>query len=300
MTDRIVRDFNTRGRYEDGFRILQGKQEYVTYPGDSSFRVWFSDIPWQYENHYHSAVEVILTLQGQVDYEAGGQHWTVGENEVILIPPNMPHALSMGSGSKRLLFLFEPDAIFGMRDIKTYATTFNQVFLLNDGSELLAEVRAQLNRAFEAFREQDPLWNTECYSCMMLIYSLLGKRYLSSAAPRRQSESTGIDADIISGVMTYINNHYKEDVTLDEVADFAGFSRYYFSRTFKQRTGYSFKEYLCQKRIQVAMDLLTHSQMPMRDVAKESGFGSVATFNRVFRDIKGCTPTQYRAIYGSY
>lgn len=300
MTDRIVRDFNTQGRYEDGFRILQGKQEYVTYPDESSFRVWYSDIPWQYETHYHSAVEIVLTLSGEVRYEADGRNWTVGENEVILIPPGMPHALSMGPDSKRLLFLFEPDAIFNMRDIKTYMSTFSQVFLLNDGSDLQTGVRDLLNRAWDAFREQDPLWNTECYGCMMLIYTLLGKRYLSTAAPRRQSESTGMDADIITGVMTYINNHYKEDVTLDEVADFAGFSRYYFSRTFKQRTGYSFKEYLCQKRIQVAMDLLTHSQIPMRDVARESGFGSVATFNRVFREIRNCTPTQYRAIYGDY
>jgi transcriptional regulator GlxA family with amidase domain len=48
------------------------------------------------------------------------------------------------------------------------------------------------------------------------------------------------------------------------------------------------------------MDLLIRSNCSMREVAIESGFGSVATFNRVFREKKGCTPTQYRAIYGTY
>jgi AraC-like DNA-binding protein len=48
------------------------------------------------------------------------------------------------------------------------------------------------------------------------------------------------------------------------------------------------------------MDLLIRTNTPMREVAMESGFGSVATFNRVFREKKGCTPTQYRAIYGTY
>ena len=48
------------------------------------------------------------------------------------------------------------------------------------------------------------------------------------------------------------------------------------------------------------MDLLIRTDKPMKDVATESGFGSVATFNRVFREKKGCTPTQYRAIYGMY
>ena len=46
------------------------------------------------------------------------------------------------------------------------------------------------------------------------------------------------------------------------------------------------------------MDLLIRTNRSMRDVALESGFGSVATFNRVFRESKGCTPTQYRVIYG--
>ena len=107
-----------------------------------------------------------------------------------------------------------------------------------------------------------------------------------------------MDAEVVNAVMTYVNNHYREDLTLEEVAQFAGFSRYYFSRSFKKQTGYSFKEYLCQKRVQVAMDLLIRTNRSMRDVALESGFGSVATFNRVFREKKGCTPSQYRTIYG--
>ena len=55
-------------RYEDGFRVMQGKREYVTYPDDSSLRIWYSDVPWRYENHEHSAVEICLTLEGVVDY----------------------------------------------------------------------------------------------------------------------------------------------------------------------------------------------------------------------------------------
>ena len=53
-------------RYEDGFRVLQGRREYVTYLDDSSIRIWYSDIPWRYETHDHSAVEILLTLEGMV------------------------------------------------------------------------------------------------------------------------------------------------------------------------------------------------------------------------------------------
>ena len=54
-------------RYEDGFRVMQGRREFVTYSDNSSIRVWHSDVPWQYESHVHSAVEIILTLDGTVD-----------------------------------------------------------------------------------------------------------------------------------------------------------------------------------------------------------------------------------------
>ena len=55
-------------RYEDGFRVLQGRREYVTYPDNSSIRIWFSDVPWRYETHDHSAVEILLTMEGAVTY----------------------------------------------------------------------------------------------------------------------------------------------------------------------------------------------------------------------------------------
>ena len=61
----------------------------------------------------------------------------------------------------------------------------------------------------------------------------------------------------------------------------------------------SFPEYLTQKRLKAATSLLVSTSKSMQDIAQEAGFGSVATFNRVFRKSKNCTPTQFRAIYGT-
>ena len=118
MTNRIIRVPNSPGREEDGFRVLHEKQEYATYPDDSSFRLWFSNIPWRYESHYHSAVEIVLTLKGTVEYKVEGTKYSVNENDVIIIPPGMQHELSMDGQSSRYLFLFEPDVLLEMRDIK--------------------------------------------------------------------------------------------------------------------------------------------------------------------------------------
>ena len=67
---------------------------------------------------------------------------------------------------------------------------------------------------------------------------------------------------------------------------------------FKQQLGISFSEYLRRKRITMAEELLIHSRQPIQEIAMRAGFGSVATFNRVFRDAKRCTPSRFREIYG--
>ena len=301
MSQLGIREGSARAaRYEDGFRVLQGRREYVTYLDDSSIRIWYSDVPWRYETHDHSAVEVVLTIEGTVTYTVDDTVYQVRKGEVLIIPPDMPHSLSMEEGSSRYLFLFEPDAIMTMRDIKSSAMYFNKPFHLRDGSEAHVRIRELLLRARDTYEKREMMWNTVCYSCILRIYATLGQQYISGIRPRTDDGMRNMDSEVITAVMTYIDNHYREELSLEDVAQFAGFSRYYFSRSFKKQTGYSFKDYLCQKRLQVAMDLLIRSNIPMREVAIESGFGSVATFNRVFREKKGCTPTQYRAIYGTY
>ena len=285
-------------RYEDGFRVLQGRREYVTYLDDSSIRIWYSDIPWRYETHDHSAVEILLTLEGMVTYTIEDKIYQVRKGEILIVPPDTLHSLTMGEGRSRYLLLFESDAIMTMRDIKSMAMYFHKPFHLRDGSDAHVRIRELLLRAREAYEKREMMWNTMCYSCILRIYATLGQRYLSGIKPRTGDNMRNMDSEVINAVMTYINNHYREELSLEDVAKFAGFSRYYFSRSFKRQTGYSFKDYLCQKRLQVAMDLLIRTNRSMRDVAIESGFGSVATFNRVFREKKGCTPSQYRTIYG--
>ena len=293
---------NTEGsaraaRYTDGYRVLQGRREYVTYLGDSSIRIWYSDIPWRYETHDHSAVEIMLVLEGLVTYSIENTVYQVRKGEVLVVPSDLPHSLEMKEGSSRYLFLFESDAVMTMRDIKSMAMYLHKPFHLRDGSDAHVQIRELLLKAQEAYEKQELMWNTLCYSCILRIYAALGQHYLIGIRPR-PGEPRSMDSEVINAAITYINDHYREDLRLDHVAGFAGFSRCYFSRSFKQQTGYSFKDYLCQKRLQAAMDMLISTSRSMREIAVESGFGSVATFNRIFRENKGCTPTQYRTVYG--
>ena len=287
-----------RKRYEDGFRVMQGRREYVTYSDNSSVRVWHSDVPWRYDMHMHSAVEIILTLEGSVESTVNDTDYVVRKDEILIIPPEFSHSLDMGEQSSRLLFLFEPDILSNLRDVMSRPGLFQRVFYLHDGSDSHIQIRTLLLKIANVHRSGDTMWNTLAYSYLLRIYAMLAEQYLAPVLPRNKDNIRVVDREIIASSMSYINEHYQEELSLDDVARFAGFSRYYFSRSFKKHTGYFFKDYLCQKRLQVAMELLIRTEEPMKEVAIHSGFGSVATFNRVFREKNGCTPTHYRALYG--
>ena len=285
-----------KSRFPDGFRIMQGRQEYVTYKDRASLRIWYSDTPETYSYHYHSAVEIIVPLKGEVQYTLPEHVYHVQTGEVLIVPPNCAHELSMEVGSARYLYLFEPDAIFNMRDMQLIDPLLHAPIYLNSDPELQDGVRALLLQTADFYERHEPLWNSLCYCYLLQMYVRIGRHFINLGLeePRREHP---VDSEIIDSARLYINQHFNSELSLEDVAAFTGFSKYYFSRVFKQHFGVSFSEYLRSQRISRAEYLLIHTDHTVHEIAVKAGFGSIATFNRVFREDKKCTPTRYREIY---
>ena len=76
----------------------------------------------------------------------------------------------------------------------------------------------------------------------------------------------------------------------------AGISRDYFSRIFKNVTGMNYNKWLNMIRLEKATELLANQEMTLTEIAMQSGFQSISSFNRVFREEKGMSPDEYRAV----
>jgi AraC-like DNA-binding protein len=96
-------------------------------------------------------------------------------------------------------------------------------------------------------------------------------------------------------LMDYIDEHYMEDLNLETIAKSIGFSKFHFSRLFKQYTNFTFCDYLCYRRIKVAEELLAEPDLSITEIALQAGFPSISTFNRLFKQRKNCTPSEYRS-----
>ena len=99
------------------------------------------------------------------------------------------------------------------------------------------------------------------------------------------------------GICEYINSHFSEDLSLEDAAEMAGFSKYHFARLFKQFTGKTFYRYVNIKRIENAEILLSDPDVTITEAAIQSGFSSLPSFVRMFKLIKNITPTQFRKMH---
>ena len=107
---------------------------------------------------------------------------------------------------------------------------------------------------------------------------------------RRQKQSN----DVLREIIAYVNNHYKDSLTLDDMARQTGFSREYFCRFFKHHMGITFLRYVNEVRISHAGRLLSDTDLSISEIMQESGFTNQTLFNRLFKEIYGMTPRQAR------
>ena len=290
----------SRSRFPDGFRTMRGRHEYVTYIDHTSLRVWYSDEPSFYDRHYHSAVEIVMPIRGEVVYTLQEQgELRVQADEVLIVPPNCTHGLEMSQGSARYLLLFEPDNIFGMRDMKQIERLMKQPVYLSGHPEIQALIRALLMQTVECYGKKEPLWNSMCYAYLLQMYVRMGQYYMDRGFACEETPSR-MDPEIVNSARLFIEQNYMRNITLSDVAAFTGFSKYYFSRMFKQHVGASFSEYLRKRRMDEAESRLIHTDQSIHEIALACGFGSIATFNRVFRGTRNCPPSRYREIYSDF
>lgn len=121
--------------------------------------------------------------------------------------------------------------------------------------------------------------------------------------PKILSSSSFAKAEISSEsrrvmkVQEYINKHYKEEITLSQLAELVGMSYVAFSRFFKLRTGKSLSDYIIDIRLGRATRLLADSTQSVAEICYSCGFNNLSNFNRIFLKKKKCTPKEFREYY---
>lgn len=235
---------------------------------------------YKVSDHIHQYAELIIMLEGEMRIFVDDKEEYIRAGEAAFIFPFQRHKMSSKSINKLAMYLFSP-------------TTMASFMKKHDGQVGESAVFKPNESTLAVFREK--ILNNEDFT----IYNVKGFLYLAlddylSQVPLKKSIG---GTSIVSNVITYMNEHFTESITLESVASALGYSANYLSHCIKKLYGLNFCTILASLRIERARYLITSSDKTTTEIGYECGFGSERSFLRQFRNIMGFSPSEYRKKY---
>lgn len=259
-------------------------------------------IPFQW--HHHPEFELTMTLNSRGQRFIGDHLGNYDDGDLVLIGPNLPHSWSSveridaSQPHRALVFWFTRE---WMENMIGGSVEFRGLKMLIARAELGLQFS---NAAAEAVRaDYGALFDA---SPMQQLLGLLGvlDRLCRDDAAQTLCANSDVGGSAggrarIDRVLDHLHRAYAEEVKLEDLAGIAALSPSGLHRMFRRHTRSTISDYLMRLRIGDACSKLSASGKPIAAIAEEVGYRSLANFNRQFRQLRGMTPRDYRAMFQS-
>ena len=228
-----------------------------------------------YHSHFHGNYELIYVLVGSLDVTFGGNSDHLLSGELLLISPFMVHSFSVGQDSRIWVGVFSDE----------YVQAFANAHAQTQYSKFGCDDRTAAYLKEQLFFEGQP----EQYLCIASLYTVCHLCIKNATPLQVRSELKPI-----RGIIEYISENLDNDINLGDLALHFGYEYHYFSALFHQWFGMNFKTFLNLFRFEKACDMLLGTSKDITEIYRACGFAGIRNFNRVFKELGGCTPSEYR------
>lgn len=280
--------------------MLKGIKETVNFKGNTGLRLYDNDMNEGYPNHWHTPMEIIMPVVNSYTAVCSNVTYNLRVGDILFITPGAIHNFPAAPFGERLIFQVDVSILHLIKELKSTISLISPSVIIT--KENSPSIHGRIQDMMFAIKEEyfgnAPLSEAAIYSILIEMFVLIGREYTAKTnmfhvRDKKQKEYT----EKFLSLCDYINDNCTKDLTLDSIADLAGFSKYHFTRLFKQFTGVSFYKYVNQKKVAIAENLLIDSDITVTEVALRSGFASLSSFIRMFKIIKSCTPTEFRNMF---
>lgn len=281
------KELKSHGSY--GFPVL------VSYERLSYFDT--GEFPW----HWHPEIELTLVMDGNIAYQVNDSLYHLKAGEGLFCNTNVLHS---GHGldapdCSYLSITFHPRLLYGYSSSVMQNKYMNHI-LKNpslasirfsskvEWQELVLEGMERIRRLD---RERPASMELQIQIALMEIWQQI---YEHVEVRDTDYAENGRDTERIRKIMEYIQDHYSEKITLEDLAGQIHLCKSESCRLFKRYMNESMFDYLLSYRVERSLDLLRQSELDVTQIAGQVGFGNPGYYSRIFRRKMGCTPLEYR------
>ena len=214
------------------------------------------------------------------------------DRHVHVIPAGSEVKGWLGPGNPEILTVYLDPAVTRDLLLRDSSGDFEFEPYFGDGTALIWELASALRGEFSS----DGAHAAAYVEALGQLISVYATRHHARTTPDGPQRAGALDRARLRLALSFMQDNIAGSPTLLEIADACGLSPYHFSRSFKISTGYSPFQWITQRRIALAKELLKDTDLSVAEIARRYGFGSPSDFTRTFKKVAGTTPARYRGL----
>lgn len=261
--------------YYTGARLLYITRE--RYNGD-----WYS-MP-----HIHNFTEFFFVVGGSGEFQIRNDSYAISTGDMVLLNPQVEHTETS--------YVEDPleYIVLGIEGVKLVTSLDSvegfSIIHFHDAAENIANY---LHCILAEAKRHDSGYEDVCQSLLNILLINLMRR--TKITPRTEDEVESASPKALAA-KAYIDSHFRENISLQDIADATDSNKYYLSHIFSQAYGISPLQYVQTLRLEDSKYLLRTTNYSLKQIASMAGFSSISYFTQRFSKVENMTPSSYRAM----
>lgn len=244
---------------------------------------------YRVSKHWHDSVEIFLVFEGEIDFYINTSYYGLSRGKFIIVNSNEVHSIDVPKENFTIVLQI-PTEEFEKYKVEEY-------MLFRHTSEGYKEQDAEfvrlIRQMYTAYAEKKYGYELEVLSDYYRMMSYLVTRYREENVNKERMKQSRQMQKLVK-ITSYIDNNFREDVTLERVAGIFGFSPTYLSRIFKKYANVNYKTYILNVRVEYAFKELINTDKSINKIAENNGFPDGRSFSKAFSARFGISPDKYR------
>ncbi len=269
------------------------------------FEKYFSSIPNFfpfYPLHWHDEIEVIYVKNGHGTVTVNLTQYMVQTGDIVFISPGLLHSIGQFETEymdydtlvfhTSMLISYPPDAcsLHYLGPLQ-----HNELFLpvhIAPDDLLYPQIQSFIVELIQLYETKPSSYELKLKSYLLLVLHTLFSNQRVLSGHKVSSADSRIEK--LKQIIKYIEDNYQKELYINDIAELCGFSSSHFMKFFKSNMGLTFTQYINDYRLNQASLLLTTTDLPILDIAFESGYDNLSYFNRIFKNKFHMTPKAFR------